>query len=221
MKDELIKVAVITGGKAFNVIEFHKLFNELKGIKSYIQHIDDFACATKEERSQYDVILFFFMMKEDVPTDDGLPAYCGHPKNVIEELRETSQGIVVLHHALLAYPCWSVWSDIVGIPKRQLLNYKHNETVNIQVENTMNTIIKNLRNWEMIDEIYLMENASNDNDVLLTVNNKNSMESIAWTRKNHSNNVFCFQSGHDKQTWENTNFKTVLERGIKWTVNKI
>ena len=37
-----IRVAVVTGGHSFNVVEFHDLFGQLSGIRAYIQHMDDF-----------------------------------------------------------------------------------------------------------------------------------------------------------------------------------
>ena len=111
IKNKKLDVAVITGAKAHDVIHFHKLFGDLAGINSYIQHIDDFASTSENVRDSYDVVLFFFMMGGS-PTDEGLPGYCGKPKSAIEHLGQTDQGIVVLHHALLAYPQWSVWDEI-------------------------------------------------------------------------------------------------------------
>ena len=35
-----------------------------------------------------------------------------------------------------------------------------------------------------------------------------------------TNRVFCLVSGHDHQTWEDENFKTVLKRGIEWSCGK-
>ena len=75
-------------------------------------------------------VLFFFMMLEG-PTDEGLPGYCGQPKTAIEHLGQTGQGIVILHHALLAYPQWPVWREIVGIADRELSSYPWDPTLGI------------------------------------------------------------------------------------------
>jgi len=216
MKNNIIDLAVITGEKAHDVIGFHKLFRSLEGIDSYIQHMDDFASSPEQVRDRYDVILFFFMMQEG-PTDDGLPGYCGQPKTVIEHLGQTGQGIVVLHHALLAYPQWSIWSQIVGLPERNLFQYQHDEKIGIRVLDAVHPITKDLSDWIMVDETYLMKNAGGNNRILLKTDHPESMETIAWTRKHQTNRVFCLQSGHDRQTWENENFKTVLKRGIEWS----
>jgi uncharacterized protein len=216
MKNKIIDLAVITGGKAHDVIGFHRLFRSLEGINSYIQHIDDFASTPEQVRDRYDSILFFFMMQEG-PTDDGLPGYCGQPKSAIEHLGQTGQGIVVLHHALLAYPQWSTWSQIVGIPDRSLSRYEHDEKISIKAVDAIHPITKGLSDWMMVDETYLMSNANGENRILLKTDHSGSMETIAWIHKHQTNRVFCLQSGHDRQTWEDENFKIILRRGIGWS----
>lgn len=219
MMKETIDVAVITGGKAHDVINFHKLFHSLQGINCYIQHIDDFASTPEKIRDLYDVVLFFFMMLAG-PTDDGLPGYCGQPKTAIEHLVQTGQGIVILHHALLAYPQWPIWSEIVGIADRELSSYQHDETLQICISDEAHPITRGLSDWNMVDETYLMANAADDNKILLTVKHERSMETVAWTRQYMTNKVFCLQLGHDHQAWKNNNFKEVLRRGIEWSSNR-
>src|SRR5215211_7404556 len=113
MKTDTINLAVITGGKPYDVIGFSNLLHNFDGVRSYIQHVDDFASATQATRDSYDAIVFYFMMLEG-PTDEGLPAYCGKPQAALEHLTQTQQGMVVLHHSLLAYPQWPLWNEIVG-----------------------------------------------------------------------------------------------------------
>ena len=215
----MIDVAVITGGKTHDVISFHKLFRSFAGIDAYIQHIDDFASAPEAVRDSYDVVLFFFMMLQG-PTDEGLPGYCGQPRSAIEHLGQTGQGIVVLHHALLAYPEWSVWGEIVGIENRELLDYEHDETLQINVVDKTHPITQDLSDWVMVDETYLMANAGSGSQVLLKTRHEQSMETIAWVHQYKTNRVFCLQSGHDHQTWENTNFMAVLKQGIEWSCGR-
>lgn len=172
--NEKTDLAVITGEKAYDVIGFHKLFGELSAINSYIQHIDDFASTPEKVRNRYDVVLFFFMMREG-PTDDGLPGYSGKPKASIEHLGQTDQGIVVLHHALLAYPLWTLWNEIVGIDDRRLSHYKHDEEVTINVVDHHHPITEGLSDWMMVDETYLMADAVGDNRIVLKTNHHQSM----------------------------------------------
>lgn len=219
-KDKKIELAVVTGAKAHDVIGFHKLFDALPGINAYIQHIDDFASTPEEVRDRYDVVLFYFMMREG-PTDEGLPGYCGKPKSALERLGQTEQGIVVLHHALLAYPQWSVWDEIVGIPDRTLSAYEHDEKLAINVADPAHPITQGLSDWKMVDETYLMADAAGDNHILLKTSHHQSTGTIGWVRTHRAARVFCLQSGHDAQTWQDENFKTVLERGIRWSCGRL
>ena len=57
--------------------------------------------------------------------------------------------------------------------------------------------------------------------MLLSVENDKSMKHIAWTRQHEKSRVFCFQSGHDNDTWANPNFREVLRRGIQWCAGRI
>ena len=62
MNGSAIKTAVVTGAHGFSVVDFHHLFRGLEGVDCYIQHLDDFACATEAERDSYDaVVLYFFV----------------------------------------------------------------------------------------------------------------------------------------------------------------
>jgi len=216
---ENIKTAVITGGHSFDVLGFHKLFRGLAGIDAYIQHIDDFASSKEPVRDSYDVALFYFFM-QDGPTDEGQPWYAGKHKSALEHLGETQQGIVVMHHALLAYPRWPVWSEIVGIEKRSF-NYYHSETVPVTVANVAHPITRGLGGWEMIDETYAMPDAGPGSEILLTTTHPKSMHTLAWTRTYKNARVFCFESGHDNRTYVNPSFQTVLTRGIRWATRKI
>jgi len=219
-EDNQLELAVITGAKAHDVINFQNLFHGLPGINSYIQHIDDFAASPEHVRDRYDAVLFYFMMKEG-PSDDGLPGYRGKPKAALEHLGQTNQGIVILHHALLAYPDWPFWSELVGIGDRTLSRYDHDEQVTINVVDQRHPITAGLSDWRMIDETYLMADADDDNQILLSTEHSQSMKTIGWVREHKQNRVFCLQLGHDNQSWQETNFQTVLSRGIRWSCRQL
>jgi len=126
----------------------------------------------------------------------------------------------VLHHALLAFPEWQVWNDIVGIQDRSF-GYHQNETLTIEVANPDHPITRGLSNWTMVDETYTMADAGEGCEVLLTAEHPKSMKTIAWTRQHEDARVFCFESGHDHQTWPDPNFREVVRRGIQWCAGRI
>jgi hypothetical protein len=216
---EKVKVAVITGGHGYDVINFHKLFRSIQDADIYIQHIDDFCLSPEQMRDSYDVVLFYIMMM-NTPVDEGLPWYAGKPKMALEHLGETEQGIFVLHHAILAYPQWPVWDEIVGIQNRGF-GFHVGQTIQVEIANPQHPITKGLKAWEMVDETYTMNDAEADSEILLTVDHPKSMKTIAWARNYKKARVFCYESGHSDEAWSDSNFRKVVSRGIQWVARRI
>jgi len=213
------KTAVVTGGHEYDVVKLHLLFRGLDGIDAYIQHMDDFASSPEEVRDSYDAVVFYTMLMEG-PHEEGLPGYAGKPKAAVEHLGATSQGIIMLHHAILAYPQCETWSDIVGITKRSF-GFHIGQSIHVQVSDSDHPVTAGLKEWDMIDETYTMSEPGSDSHPLLTVDHPKSMRTIAWTRQYRMSRVLCLQSGHDDGTWRNARFREVLRRGILWCSGRL
>lgn len=219
MSDTPIRIAIVTGGHSFDVPNFHRLFRALPGIDAYIQHLDDWTSSPQAVREAYDVVLFY-TMKMDLPRDENVPWYAGQPLTAFSQLGETSQGIVVLHHAILDYPIWPLWSEIVGITERSF-GYHIGETVTTNILDSEHPITRGITGWTMIDETYTMADAGEGSQVLLTYDQPKSMNTIAWTRQYRNSPVFCYQAGHDNETWQNNSFQAVLTHGMRWAAGRL
>ena len=209
------KIAVITGRHGFHVPQFHHVFRSLSDADVYIQHMEMFSTSSKNIRESYDVVLFFHMFTE-TPSEESDKRV----KTTLEELGETPQGLFLLHHSILAYPKWKLWSELVGMEDRKF-DFYHDVSIHVEVARADHPITQGLRDWDMIDETYVMNDAGEDSEILLTTEHLKSMKTIAWTRRYKKSRVFCFQSGHDNQTWMNHNFREVLRRGIQWCASRI
>jgi type 1 glutamine amidotransferase len=214
-----IKIAVVTGGHPFDVVNFHQLFRSLEGVDAYIQHIDEFSTSSQQARDSYDVVVFYLMMM-NTPQDTGVPPYAGQPKTALENLGNTEQGIVVLHHAILAYLEWPVWSEIVGISDRKF-GYYNDQILDVQIANHSHPITQGMQGWRQIDETYTMQDASAGSTILLSADHPKSMKTIAWVREYKKSRVFCYESGHDQTTYGDANFRKTLAQGIAWTARLI
>lgn len=213
------RLAVVTGGHSFDVPAFHHLFRHMDGITAYVQSMDDFASSPRDVRQDYDAVLFYTML-QDGPVDEGLPWYAGNPLTALGELGETEQGIVVLHHALLAYPEWDLWDALTGISGREF-EYHLDQTVRSEIAQPDHPITRGLEPWGMVDETYEMDEPGPGNDILMTCDHPKSMKAIAWTRMHRNGRVFCYQGGHDSHAYVHTSFQEVLQRGILWSANRI
>jgi uncharacterized protein len=210
-KRNLLKVAVVTGGHPYDVINFHELFRALPGLDAYIQHMEDYIHTPVPVRDQYDAVVFYHML---------MPGPEGGIKAALERVGSTEYGIVVMHHALLAHPEWPLWSDVVGIPNRKFW-FHHDQQIKVEVVNPQHPITKGLKSWDMVDETYTMADAGEGSDILLTVDHPKSMKTIGWAREFKKSRVFCLESGHDNHSWANSNFREVLRRGILWSSRKL
>jgi uncharacterized protein len=204
-------LAVITGGHAFDVPNFHRLFRRLEGVDAYIQPMEDFAASPQSTRDAYQAVLFYHMLK-DTPTDKTLAA--------LNRLQETGQGLVVLHHALLAYPQWPTWRLFSGIDPA-LTSYHHDEPVDLAITRPGHPVFSGLDAFVLTDETYVMHEPDADNDILLVTRHPRSVRAQAWTRSLGRSRVFCWAAGHDNQAWSNPNFETILRRALFWTYDNL
>ena len=141
-------------------------------------------------------------------------------REAIEQLGENQAGILVLHHAILAFPQWPLWSDLCGIQDRSF-GFKVDQNLHVDIVDSQHPILRGLAPWEMVDETYIMADPGDDSDLLLTTDHPESMKTLAWTRQYKNARVFCCQSGHDNQVFADSNFRTVIARGIQWLAGRI
>ena len=213
-----LQVAVITGGHPYDVPNFHRLFRNMPGIDCYLQHMNDFATTPQTVRNSYDAVVFYIFF-QDEPCDDNVSWDVGQHRAALQALGETRQGIVMLHHAILAYPQWDAYKQIVGIPDVSF-SYHQNQHIRVHIEDTAHPITAGLRDWEMTDETYGMASPGADSHLLLSVDHPNSMKTVAWTRQHKASRVFGLSLGHDNEAWQNESFQQVLRNGIVWSANK-
>jgi type 1 glutamine amidotransferase len=211
-------VAVVTGGHAFDVPNFYRLFRDLPSIDAYPQHIEHFASSPEEVRDAYDVVIFYGM-DQGVPEEEGRRA-AGNPRAAIERVVAQGQGVVVLHHALLAWEEWEFWNQLIGFDKRNF-SYKEGLQLQVAVADGEHDITRDTQGFGIVDEGYVLKGQyDGEGAVLLTVDHENSMDQVAWARDFQSSRVFCMALGHDNEAWSNPGFRQVLERGINWSASE-
>lgn len=211
-----LTLAVVTGGHTFDVRAFQHVFEAMENVDFYVQSMDDFTSAP-DAAAQYDVVLFYNM--HGFKPGQELPWYQRNIFSTLENLGTTKQGIVVLHHALLAFKEWPLWSELVGIEARTF-GYHHGDPVTAHVA-AQHPITEGLESWTMPDETYTMADAGAGNEILLTTDHAQSMKTLGWTRQFRQSRVFCYQPGHDARAFNDANFRRVVERGVKWTANRL
>lgn len=209
-----LKAAIITENHPIDVLEFHKLVNELEDFDCYVQSLDLFV-ADEKNQDTYDVVVYYNLSRPALADDSKIRKYFE------EKLGSTKQGIFLLHHALLCYPTWDLWTELTGIEDRRF-KYHWDQTVKYDIANSEHPITEGLKAWAMLDETYeLQEPKEEGTTTLITAEHPLSIKNIAWTRQYKNSRIFCYASGHDDCAYNDTNFKEVLKRGMLWCANQI
>lgn len=201
-----MKIAVVTGEHGFREKDFDAVFKSMEGIDFLREDLDIFV--DDPNQKDYETVVFYNFHRP-YPTEAQAEAILG--------LTERGQGIVILHHAILAFPEWEVFSDMCGITERADFDYFPRQTFHVHVNDPTHPIAAGLSDWEMGDETYTMQSAGDDSTILLTTTHPSSMDVLGWSREYGKSRIFCLQSGHDNVTYSNPNFREVLRRGIVWS----
>ena len=209
-----LKIAVITEWHPIDVIAFQKLFESFPEFDSYIQSLELFV-ADEKNRDVYDAVVYYNLSMPLLQEDSSTYRY------FTEKMGKTRQGIILLHHAILCYNGWDFWSELSGIDNRKF-TYHWDQTVDYHIEKPEHPIAMGMKDWQMMDETYMLEEASRPgSDVFITANHPRSIRNIAWTRQYLESRVLCYASGHDLSAYQNENFRQVLRNGILWCANQL
>ena len=236
--DSQVTVAMITGHHPYDVINFQRMLRSFPDIDFYPQHLEDFAqdiqwAPGSWTPPQYDVIAFYnYQQRTPSATGDLFSEDIRvewervDVKKVLEALGETGQGILMLHHALTAFPKWQYWLDICGMGDTTKAyqpgpESRTDQKLLIEVVDPQHPVTKGMESWEMVDETYNLADTGEGSEVLLRTDHPESMSTIAWTRKHKDARVFSLQSGHDNQTFSDPNFRKVLSRAVHWLAGRI
>ena len=148
-------VAVVVGYHSYDVRALQDMFESFRGLHCYIQHLEQFTSSPETVRDSYDAVVFYTM--EHRTPDEDRPWYEGSVKEAMEHLGESGQGIVVLHHSLLAFENWPAWKELSGLDPALYQDYRLDVTQSYRIVSAEHLITKGLQDFEMEDEIYICE----------------------------------------------------------------
>lgn len=210
-----MKAAVITGYHPFDVPGFYDMFRFYAGIDVYIQHIEHFANTIPDLIDFYDAFIFYGL-PGPLPGEDA-PWYGGNEKEAIELMLGSKKGIILLHHGLLCFYDWPVFSGMVGSGNRR---HKLERVMqNVKILDRDHPITRGIENFNIFHEAYLFNEPIHDVNMLMAAETEKGPVEIAWTNEYHGSRVFCLSLGHDNETWTNPIFQRIFSNGFKWAVN--
>jgi hypothetical protein len=217
-----IRVLLVTGGHPFEKEPFFKLFQDNPDITyQAVEHPNAHALFKAEAAKQYDVIVMYdFNQKitEEAKAD------------FLARLKE-GKGLVVLHHAIAAYPEWPEYWDIIGAHyyleatnihgvSKPRSGWKEGMHFRIHIADPNHPVTRGMSDFDTHDEAYKWFDVAKDCHPLLTTDEPESNPVIAWAKTYKGARVVYIQSGHGPSAYENPNYQQIVRQAIRWTARK-
>lgn len=220
--DKKLRVLLMTGGHAFERLPFLALFLANPAIElTEAAHEGKSATAwEREDLLTYDVIVLYDMMQSI--SEAGQKQFAA--------ARAKGIGMVVLHHALVAYQKWPEYESIIGgcYPEAdgqagkvtEAVGYQHNVEIPVTVLNKTHPATAGLDNFTLTDEIYWGFRVGNDVTPLLGTTQEKSGKVLAWAKTAEKSRLVYLQLGHGPSAWSNENYRKFLAQAIHWVAGK-
>lgn len=214
----MIKAAVLTGAHPYDVTEFQEFVRNLDSIEAYVQNLEDFVMDPARAADSYDVLVFYNFHQVTPPEPVSRPAdrrnpWTDHAQDALIDATQSAPGILILHHALLAWPEWDYWSRLVGITDRTF-GFHKGQTVTARVQ-SQHPLTEGLEDWDLVDETYTMSEPE-VSEPLITYDHPLSMRAIAWAHEVDGKQIVCYQAGHDQEAFRDRSFRRFVGNAIRW-----
>ena len=214
-----IRVLVITGGHDFEREPFFKMFQDNSHITyQAVEHPNAHEYFRPEAAAKYDVIVLYDMW----------PKISDEAKTNLVNLLNAGKGLVALHHCLASYQDWNEYEKIIGgkyFLQKHLDNgvekpgstYQHGVKFTVRVADAKHAVTRGLSDFEMLDETYGLFEVLPGVKPLLTTTEPTSGKTIAWVHSYGKSRVAYIELGHDHVTYQNPNYRQLLDQAIQWT----
>jgi len=217
-----VRVLIVTGGHNFEEDAFFAMFDAMKSVTWTHARFGSGAeeKLNPEAGRAFDAVVFYDMYQKKERHRAGWLAMLAEGK-----------GTVFLHHALGSYIDWEEYNQIVGgkavfhkrmdgdveLPRTR---FKPNISHVVHIADKSHPITKGLRDFSITDEVYSNYYVNSDVHVLLTSSHPDSGAWLGWTHQYKKSRVVCLTPGHDHLTYENPQYRKILERAILWASSK-
>lgn len=206
MKD-IISATILVGGQYHDFKTCSEiLFNFLKdaGINVKLTTSVQELC---EHLERSDVLIFY--------TQGG--KLTEEEENEICSFVERGGGFVGIHCANDSFKNNKKYIDMIG---SKFVTHPPIGKFLIEVKDKEHPISKRIQNFEIHDELYIIEHNS-DIQVLFTSYYLNRLQPVVYVKSYGKGRVFYTALGHWTESLTNEYFQKLLLRGIKWTVGKL
>lgn len=213
--DKKIKVLILTGGHGFKAEPFFKMFQD----NPEITFTADKQVKAAEGYDRPDLYTFDVVVLYDAPTN-----ITDVEKARFLALFDKGIGLVVLHHAYLAYPLWPEFGRIAGgryiYWSQEITNgvtestYKSKVAIPVTVVAGNHPVTAGMGDFVLTNELYLNLDMAGNSTPLL----KTGDEWVAWYRTEKNSRIVGTILGHD--CYADPNFRKFVAQSIRWAAKR-
>ncbi len=217
-----VRVLLVTGGHDFERERFFKFFDGLPGISTHaVAQSNFFPLLKPAAAKEYDAVVLYNYNQQINPEEQA---------DFLARLKE-GKGLVILHHAVVAYPRWPEFVNILGAKyylaatnvngvEKKRSAFKHGVEFRVHVEDPASPVTEGISDFTMLDEVYKWYDVSPEVHPLLSTDEAESNHLLAWSKMYGPARVVFIQSGHDHTAWDNPNFSRLVTNAIRWCAKK-
>jgi type 1 glutamine amidotransferase len=214
-----VKIMLVTGGHAFDTIQFFDMFDALKDIEyEQINQPKANQRIASGKTDNFDVLVFYDMWTSIGEIE----------KQAYLKLTQQGKPMLFLHHSIASYQDWPEFEKIIGgkyvqaergVPVEDQSNYEHDVWVYSKVEN-ITPVTHGFGELRFFDEIYGNVRVSDNVFPLLKTRHPKSMEIIAWENRYNKSKIVYIQPGHDYRTYAEESYRKLLSQAIHYLAGK-
>lgn len=212
-----LNILIVTGGHDFDRISFFEMFDSFSGISySGLKHPEANLKLGQFDLKTFDAVVFYDMPKTISEAE----------KESYHKLLKAGKGLVFLHHSLASYQQWGEFKAIIGGKYHEEKNspssstYQHNVDFTIKITNADNPVTHAISDFEIHDEVYGNTEVVPEVTPLLTTDHPLSSKVIGWTHRKGNSRIVYIQPGHDKNAFQNPNYRKLVQQAIEYVAGK-
>jgi len=214
-----LKILIVTGGHDFDRESFFQMFDSFSNLTyTELTHPEARVLLGTVDLDSFDAVVFYDMPKTITDVE----------KKSYYRLLNAGKGLLFLHHSICAYQDWPEYESIVGgkyyetnkDDKFGVSSYQHDVDFNVHIIQSSHPVTKGLNDFSIHDEIYGNLEVLPESDPLLSTDHPKSNMLIGWTLKKSNSKIVFIQPGHDKNSFNNLNYRKLLKQSIIYITTK-
>lgn len=207
--DGPVRALVVTGGHEYPT-SFYTIF-ERDGL-SWDHAPSNEEAFRRDLRGTYDALVLYDMSQRLSP--DGQRRF--------REFAESGGGVVALHHAIVSYPDWPWYRELLGgqylehaTAERAASSFLHDQDLDVRVV-TPHPVTRGVALARIHDETYKGMWMAPTNTVLLATSHATSDGPLAWVSAYPQARVVYIQLGHGEEAHRDPGYRTLVTNAIRW-----